>query len=67
VGGGGVPRGDTLSECKMDVQSTWVSTWHQVDHVFMVTWTIFINHLSKVGPTQNWETMTFRKLTTVDL
>jgi hypothetical protein len=35
---------------------------------FMVTWTIFKNHLLEVGLTQNhWETMAFRTLTTVDL
>ena len=34
---------------------------------FMVTWTIFKNHLLEVGPTQNRETMTLRTLTTVDL
>jgi hypothetical protein len=22
-----------ISECKMDVKSTWISTWHQMDHV----------------------------------
>ena len=34
---------------------------------FMVTWTIFKNHLLEVGLTQNRETMTLRTLTTVDL
>jgi hypothetical protein len=35
---------------------------------FMVTWTVFTNHLSEVGPTQNlWETMALRALTTIDL
>ena len=34
---------------------------------FMVTWTIFNNHLLEIGLTQNWETMTLRTLTTVDL
>jgi hypothetical protein len=34
---------------------------------FMVTWIIFKNHLLEVGPTQNWETMSLRTLTTVDL
>jgi hypothetical protein len=35
---------------------------------FMVTWTIFKNHLLEVGLTQNhWETISFRTLTTVDL
>ena len=34
---------------------------------FMVTWTIFKNHLLEVGLTQNQETMALRKLTTVGL
>ena len=34
---------------------------------FMVTWTIFKNCLLEVGPTQNWETMALRTLTTVGL
>ena len=34
---------------------------------FMVTWTIFKNHLLEVGLTQNRETMALRMLTTVDL
>ena len=32
---------------------------------FMVTWTIFKNHLLEVGLTQNRETMALRRLTTV--
>ena len=34
---------------------------------FMVTWIIFKNHLLEVGLTQNWETMSLRTLTTIDL
>ena len=34
---------------------------------FMVTWTIFKNHLVEVGLTQNQETMALRAFTTVDL
>ena len=38
----------------MDVKSTWIPTWHQMDHVFMVSWTILKNHLLEVvGLTQN--------------
>ena len=33
----------------------------------MVTWIVFKNHLLKVGPTQNWEIMALRTLTTIDL
>ena len=55
-----------VHECKMDVKSTWIPTWHPNGSCFMVTWTIFINHLLQVGLTQNWETMTLQNLTTVD-
>ena len=34
---------------------------------FMVTWTIFKDHLLKVGLTQNRETVALRKLTSADL
>ena len=34
---------------------------------FMVTWTIFKNHLLEVGLTQNRETMVLQTLTTIDL
>ena len=34
---------------------------------FMVTWTIFQNHLLEVGLSHNWETMSLRTLTIVDL
>ena len=27
------------------IKSTWIPTWHPMDHVFMVAWTIFKNHL----------------------
>ena len=33
---------------------------------FMVSWTIFKNHLLKAGLTQNMETMAFQTLTTID-
>ena len=33
----------------------------------MVTWTIFKNHLLKVGFTQNRETMALQTLTTIEL
>ena len=52
-------------KCKMDVKSTWIPTWHQMDHVFMVTWIIFKNHLVGVGLALNQqETMALRTLTT---
>ena len=34
---------------------------------FMVTWTIFKNHLLEVGLTQHHATMAFQTFTTVDL
>jgi hypothetical protein len=34
---------------------------------FMVTWTIFKNHLLEVDLTQTWETMVFRMLVIIDL
>ena len=56
-----------VSGCKMDVKSTWILTWYQRDHVFMVTWTIIKNHLLEVGLTQNREITALRMLTTGDL
>ena len=34
---------------------------------FMVTWTVFKNHLLEVGLTQHWETMALRTFKTIDL
>ena len=34
---------------------------------FLVTWTIFINHLLEACLTQNWDTMALRMFTTVEL
>jgi hypothetical protein len=49
--------------CKVYIDSYMASN----GSYFMVTWTIFKNHLLKVGLTQNWGTMALRNLTTVDL
>ena len=38
-----------IRECKMDVKSTWIPTWHQMDQV---SWSLE-NHLLTVGLTQN--------------
>jgi hypothetical protein len=46
-----------ISECKMDVKSTWIPTWHRMDHVSWSTWIIFQNHLLAGGLIQNWEIM----------
>ena len=51
----------------MDIKSTWILTWFQRDHVFMVTWTIIKNHLLEVGLTQNREITALRILPTGDL
>jgi hypothetical protein len=49
--------------CKAYTDSYMVSN----GSCFMVTWTIFKNHLLEVGLTQNRETMALQTLTTVDL
>ena len=46
-----------LCGCKMDVKPIWIPTWHQMGSCFMVSWTIFKNHLLGVGLIQNRETM----------
>ena len=49
--------------CEVYMDSYMAST----GSCFMVTWTIFKNHLLEVDLTQNRETMSLRTLTTVDL
>ena len=49
--------------CKVYMGSYMVSN----GSCFMVTGTIFKNHLSEVGLTQNQQTMAIQTLTTVDL
>jgi len=49
--------------CKVYMDSYMAS----IGSCFMMTWTIFRNHLLEVGLTQNRETMALRTLTTVDL
>ena len=57
-----------VCECKMNVMSTWISTWHHWNgSYFMVTWTIFKNHLLEIGTTQNRKTMALQTPTTDDL
>jgi hypothetical protein len=46
-------EGPRVTECKMDVKSPWIPTWHQMDNV---SWSLELfskNHLLKVGITQN--------------
>jgi hypothetical protein len=45
------------SECKVDVKVYIDSNMASNESCFMVTWTIFKNHLLEVGLTQNRETM----------
>ena len=49
--------------CKVHMDSYMASN----GSYFMVTWTVFKNHLLEVGLTQDHETMAFRTLTTADL
>jgi hypothetical protein len=53
-------------ECSMDVKSTWIPTWHPMDHA---SWSLglFSINLLEVGLTQKRETMELRRLTIVDL
>ena len=54
-----VQKTNGVSKCKMDVKSTWISTWHQMDHV---SWSLG----GRPTTTQNRVTMALRNLTTVD-
>ena len=55
-------------ECKMDVKSIWIPTWHRMDHV---SWSRGLisqtTHLLEVGLTQNREIMALWTLIAVDL
>ena len=55
-----------VCECEMDVKSTWIPMWHQMDHV---SWSLglFLKVVLEVDLTQNWETIALRTLTTVGL
>ena len=55
-----------VCECKVDVTSTWISSWHQIN-CFYGPLDCFQNHLLEVDLTQNRETMALRNLTTVIL
>ena len=57
---------DIVSECKMDVKSTWIPTWHPMDHVL---WSLgrFSKTTSWRYAQHKWETMALRTLITVDL
>ena len=51
----------------MDVKSTWIRTWHQMDHV---SWSVGLfskNHLLEAILPQHQETTALQTLTTVDL
>ena len=54
-----------VHECKMDVKVYIDSYMTSTGSCFMVTWTIFKNHLQEAGQTQNRKTMALRTLTAV--
>ena len=58
-----------IRECnKMDVNSTWTYSYMALNWpCFIVTWTIFKNHLLEVGLTQHQETIALRTLIVVDV
>ena len=51
----------------MDVKSSWIPTWHRMDHVSWPLGPFSNNHLLEVGLIQNRETKALQMLTTVDL
>ena len=51
----------------MDIKSTWIPTWHQLDHVLWSLGLFFKHHLLEVGLTQSREITALRTFTTVDL
>ena len=60
-------RDQRVGECKKDVKSTRILTWHRMDHV---SWSLELSSKTtswRVGLTQNMETMALRMLTSVDL
>ena len=54
-----------VCECKMDVKSTRIPTWHRMDHVSRSLGLLFKNCFLEVGLAQNQETMALQTLTTV--
>ena len=56
-----------VCECKMDVESTWISYMASNISCFTVMFTMFQNHLLEVDLTQNRETMASQTFTTVDI
>ena len=60
-----------VCECKMDVNPTWIPTWHQMDHV---SWSLgLFEKTASWRPwhsdrlTQNRETMALRTLTWIEI
>jgi hypothetical protein len=56
-----------LCECKMDVKSTWIPTWHPMHHVSWSLDLFFKTCLLEVDLTKNWQIMALQMLTTVNL
>jgi hypothetical protein len=54
-----------VCECKMDVKSTWIPTWHPMNHV---SWSLGLFQKPPLGgrPNANRGDMALRMLTTVD-
>ena len=53
-------RSHIVCECMMDVKSTWILAWHQMDHV---SWSLGLftkKNLLEIGLTQNWKTTAFQ-------
>lgn len=48
----------------MAVKPTWIPTWHAMNNV---SWILRQAHLKEVVLRENWETMTLKNLTTLDL
>ena len=57
-------RTNRVRECKTNLKSTWVPTWHRMNRV---SWTPPKNHLLEVVLTQKWEIMALRTLTNIGL
>ena len=54
-------------KCKVDVKVYMDSYMTSNGSCYMVTWTIFKNHLLELGLTRNWETISLWTFTTIDL
>ena len=76
IGGKGRPGPSHFKLCLRDQRSMWMQDRCKVymdsymasnGSCFMITWTIFKNHLLEAGLTQNQETMKLRTFVTIEL